>query len=80
MNAVVTVSETGRGLPEMGAKRRLTTWEEIPNSGLPFRLYKRRTGVLLGSFESKEKMDEFLSGYSLESLQAAPTRRRVRGW
>jgi len=80
MNAVVTVSETGRGLPEMGAKRRLTTWEEVPGSDLPFRLFKRRTGVCLGSFVSQEALDEFLSGYSLESLQVAPTRRRVRGW
>lgn len=58
-------------------KRRLLEITTVAMSGLPHRVAKARTGVVLGSFACKEAMDEFIANYPLALLESKPTRRRA---
>lgn len=61
---------------EYKRKRRLVTVKEVPSSDLPIRVTKERTGVILGSFETRGQADEFIRGFPLAQLETRPTRRR----
>ncbi len=61
---------------EYKRKRRLVTVKEVASSDLPFRVTKEKTGVILGSFETKGQADDFIRDYPLAQLEIRPTRRR----
>ncbi len=63
---------------EMAAKRKLVEVLTVAKSEFPLRVTKRRTGVVLGSFRTRDEVTTFIAGLSLESLQVKPTRRRAR--
>lgn len=64
--------------PELALKLRLVEITPVPLSQLPFRVTKKRTGVVLGSFKTQDDVLEFLNGYALTHLQNTPTRKRLR--
>lgn len=68
--------DTADQAKENRLKCKLIEIETVPASDLPYRVYKQRTGVLLGSFATQDELDAFISSYPLEKLQAKPTRRR----
>lgn len=64
--------------PELALKLKLVEITPVPQSQLPFRVIKKRTGVVLGSFRTQDDVVEFLDGYALSHLQNNPTRKRIR--
>lgn len=63
---------------ERRSKRRFLSFDLVPHSQLPYRVFKRRTGVLLGSFGSQEAVDAFIDCSSLEELSRKPISRKTR--
>lgn len=61
---------------EYKRKRRLVKVTTVANSGLPYRVSKERTGVVLGSFETEGQVRDFINAYPLAQLEVRPTRRR----
>lgn len=70
---IVELTPTQRML-ELKKKKSLTEVGIVQGSEHPFRLKKKRTGVVLGSFPTMFKLDEFLEKYPLEQLAAKPTK------
>jgi hypothetical protein len=64
--------------PELALKLRLVEITPVPQSQLPFRVIKKRTGVVLGSFRTQDDVVAFLNEYALSHLQSSPTRKRFR--
>lgn len=77
MNSAVLPSPVEKA-KENAKKRKLIKIQECPSSDLPYRVTKERTGVVLGSFATKDQIDAFIDGYPLAHLESKPTRRRSR--
>lgn len=67
----------GKGSPEFRAKRKLIKLEFVEKSQLPFRVLKRRTGVVLGSYKTIEEVETFIDRLSLEQLDTKVSRGRT---
>lgn len=70
-----SVEPVGR-CDELAEKRSLVHIQVVPLSELPYRVTLRRSGVVLGSFESRERVDSFIDTVSLTTLKPVVTRRK----
>ena len=61
---------------ELKAKRKLVEVKELTASELPFRVIKRRTGVVLGGFKDRDEVTRFLKSIPLATLAVKPTRKK----
>lgn len=75
MNEAVLLCPIERA-EERKKKQKHIEVETVPTSELPIRLFKKRTGQLLGSFRDNEELDAFLDKYPLTQLASKPTRRK----
>ena len=56
-------------------KRALIQVKHVPASDLPYRVVKRRTGVIMASFLTTDHVDAYVDSLDLEQLSRKPTRR-----
>lgn len=80
-SAVAVPVQLESDIADMKAKRKLTTIRFVQRSQLPYRLERKKDGVLIGSFESQEAAIARLSRCTLQELNPVVRRRGriVRG-
>jgi hypothetical protein len=72
MNSVVLPSADQA--KENAKKRKLIKITIVAASEVPYRVEKKRTGVVLGSFKTEDELDAFINQYPLAQLESKPTR------
>lgn len=64
---------------EFNEKRALVQIDLILSSELPYRVSVKRTGVVLGSFETRGRVDEFIDRVSMTTLKPVKITRKGSG-
>lgn len=64
--------------PDLKLKLKLVEIDNIENSELPYRVFKRASGAPLKTCATMSEVVEFLRTVTVDYLKAKPTRRRVK--
>lgn len=62
--------------PDLKLKLKLVEIQNVPNSQIPFRVYKRASGGLLIRCTNREEVDAYLATITVEFLKTKPSRKK----